>query len=87
MPLFPNAIRISFTRDTRFSVSSSLPPRVSAAGYSQSRSTPSKLYSFMRSIKEEMKTALFAAVETMSLHVVLVAPGSLKSKPPTPIHV
>jgi hypothetical protein len=88
MPYFvPKASRISLIRDTRFWVSSGLPPREGLAGYSQSSSAPWKPHLSINSVSEEMNAALFAEVEHMSDHVVKVGPGSLKSNPPITIQV
>lgn len=69
--LIPNALpkeaRISLTRRTRFAVSSGLPPRSFATGYSQSMSTPWNPYVVMKVFRELIKAARLLALDAILL--------------------
>lgn len=54
----------------KFSKSAASPPRSSASGYSQSISTPSKLYVDMKETNEVKNARWFAALPAISLKVV-----------------
>ena len=76
------AARSSWTKSTKFSLSCGLPPRSSHAGYSQSRSMPSKLCFRTQLIIELMHAARFDALSAIVVKMSLYSSLKLKFHPP-----